>query len=205
MNESEITSILKCLGSRNQSYGKGEFIFSAEESKPAVGIVISGKAHVLKENILGDSMIIGFLKTGDMFGETFACMSVKVVPVTVIALEKSEVFWLDLNRIIHTCRSACSFHHQLILNLLKIVAEKNALLNQKMSYITHKTIRSRLEAYFQDLMERSGSYNFVVPLNRNELSDYLCIDRSAMCRELSHMKNDGILDYKGENFHWLNK
>jgi len=201
LKEAEITSVLKCLGSRNQRYLKGEYIFLAGESKPAVGIIISGKAQVLKENILGNSMIIGFLQTADMFGETFACMGKKTIPVTVIALETSEVLWLDLNCIIHTCQNACAFHHQLILNLLKIFADKNAFLNQKMSYITHKTIRSRLEAYFYDMMDQNGSPDFVIPLNRNELSDYLCIDRSAMCRELSNMKNDGVLDYKGANFH----
>ena len=201
LKESEITSVLKCLGSRSQKYFKGEYIFLAGESKPAVGIIISGKAQVSKENMLGDSMIIGFLQTADMFGETFAYMGKKIMPITVVASETSEVLWLDLNCIIHTCQNACAFHQQLISNLLKVFADKNAFLNQKMYYITHKTIRSRLEAYFYDIMEQNGSSDFVVPLNRNELSDYLCIDRSAMCRELSHMKKDGILDYKGQNFH----
>lgn len=205
LQETEISTVLNCLGSRKRSYPKGEFIFLAEQSQPAVGIMISGKAHVLKENVMGDSTIIGILNPGDMFGETFACMGKKVMPVTVAALEKSEILWLDLKRIVCTCQSACSFHQQLILNLLRIVAEKNAMLNKKMSYITHKTIRGRLEAYFYDLMDCSGSFKFVVPLNRNEMSDYLCIDRSAMCREISKMKSEGILDYKGQNFHWLDR
>lgn len=203
MEETDISAILKCLGSRRQSYPKGDFIFLAGQSAPAVGILLSGKAQVVKENILGDSMIIDSLETGDMFGETFACMGKKAIPVTVVALEKCEVLLLDAGRIVHTCQSACAFHQQLISNLLQIVAEKNAMLNQKMSYITHKTIRSRLEAYFYDMMERNGSYEFIVPFNRNELADYLCIDRSAMCRELSHMKSDGVLDYSGRNFCWL--
>ena len=203
MTEENITSILQCLGSRKKIYPKDDFIFLAGQSVPAVGILISGKAQVVKENMLGDSMIIGNLKAGDMFGETFACMGKKIIPVTVIAMESCEVLFIDISRIVHTCKSACAFHQQLITNLLRTVAEKNAFLHQKMSYITHKTIRSRLEAYFIDMIENSGSYKFTVPFNRNELSDYLCIDRSAMCRELSKMKNEGIIDYKGNNFHWL--
>ena len=203
IKEADITAVLNCLGSHKQSYPKDDFIFLAGQSVPAVGILLTGKAQVVKENILGDSMIIGTLEIGDMFGETFACMGKKTMPVSVVALEKCEVLLLDVSRIVHTCQSACPFHQQLISNLLRIVAEKNEMLNRKMSYITHKTIRSRLEAYFYDQMERSGSYEFSVPFNRNELADYLCIDRSAMCRELSHMKGDGILDYSGKHFHWL--
>jgi CRP-like cAMP-binding protein len=205
IQDTDIASMLKCLGSRKQSYQKGEFIFLAGKSAPAMGIVLSGKAEVVKENILGDSMIIGMLQPGNLFGETFACMGKKVMPLSVIVLEKCEVLLLDVSRIVHICHSACPFHQQLISNLLRIVAEENDMLNQKMSYITNKTIRNRLEAYFYDQMEHSGSHEFTIPFNRNELADYLCIDRSAMCRELSHMKSDGILDYSGKNFYWLKK
>ncbi|HEX3038122.1 MAG TPA: Crp/Fnr family transcriptional regulator [Oscillospiraceae bacterium] len=205
INEEDIPALLKCLGSHKQSYPKDDFIFLADESAPAVGILLSGKAQVIKENILGDSMIIGTLKDGDMFGETFACMGKETMPVSVVALEPCEVLLLDVGRIVHTCQTACPFHQQLISNLLRIMAGKNEILSRKMSFITHKTIRNRLEAFFYDQMEQSGTYKFTVPFNRNELADYLCIDRSAMCRELSHMKEDGILDYSGNNFHWLEK
>lgn len=202
IHEADILSMLKCLGNNMRSYAKGDFILFAGKSSPSLGILLSGKAQVIKENILGDSMIIESLKTADMFGETFACMGQKIMPVSVIASEKCEVLLLDVSRIVHTCQNACPFHQQLILNLLRIIAEKNALLSRKMSYITHKTIRKRLEAYFYDMIERTKSYEFTIPFNRSELSDYLCIDRSAMCRELSHMKNDGILNYKGNHFHF---
>lgn len=205
MEESEISSVLKCLDCHCQSYPKGDFIFLAGVSKSAVGILLLGEAQIIKENILGDSMIIGSLEAGDMFGETFACLENSAIPVTVIAKELCEVLFIDVSRIVHTCKSSCSFHQQLITNLLYIIAKKNALLNQKMSYITHKTIRCRLEAYFLDMIEYHRSYEFVIQYNRNELADYLCIDRSAMCRELSNMKSDGIINYSGKNIKWLKK
>jgi CRP-like cAMP-binding protein len=204
IKEADIPALLKCLGSRKQSYPKEDFIFLAGQSAPAVGILLSGKAQVIKENMLGDSMIIGTLIPGDMFGETYACMGKEAIPVSVVALEPCEALLLDVGRIVHTCQTACPFHQQLIANLLQIMARKNDMLNRKMSFITHKTIRSRLEAYFYDQMEQCGSYEFTLPFNRNELADYLCMDRSAMCRELSHMKEEGILDYSGNHFHWLN-
>ncbi|MDI6618419.1 MAG: Crp/Fnr family transcriptional regulator [Clostridiales bacterium] len=203
INEKNIKTMLKCLGNNKRNYTKGDFIFLAGKSAPFLCILLSGKAQVIKENILGDSMIIETLKAGDLFGETFACIGRKVMPVSVTALEKCEVLLLDVSRIVHTCQNACPFHQQLISNLLRIIAEKNALLNRKMSYITHKTIRKRLEAYFYDVAKSSGSYEFTIPFNQSELSGYLCIDRSAMCRELSHMKKDKILDYNGKHFYLL--
>ncbi|MDR3644276.1 MAG: Crp/Fnr family transcriptional regulator [Clostridia bacterium] len=205
VREQDISAMLKCLGSRRKSCPKGDFIFLAGKSAPAAGILISGKAQVVKENVQGDSMIIGSLEPGDLFGETFACMGQDVMPVSVVALEKCEALLLDVRRIVHTCESACPFHQQLISNLLRIIAEKNLMLSRKMSYITHKTIRSRLEAYLYDQMEYSGSNEFFIDFNRNELADYLCIDRSAMCRELSRLKEEGILDYHGSHFKWLGK
>lgn len=74
-------------------------------------------------------------------------------------------------------------------------------LNKKMSYITHKTIRGRLLAYLEDQAEEANSEKFEIPFNRNELSDYLCIDRSAMSRELSRMKKEGLLNFKKKTFH----
>lgn len=205
IDETDIYNVLKCLNSYTRFFLKGEFVFLAGESKPSVGILVSGETQITKENILGDSMIVGSFKAGDMFGETFACMGMKEIPVTVTALEKCEVLFIDVNRIIHTCKSACSFHQQLISNLLRIIAEKNIFLNQKMSYITHKTIRSRLEAYFCDIIEQSGSYTFTVPYNRNELADYLCTDRSAMSRELSKMQSEGIININKKIIKWLKK
>lgn len=205
INEPDIFSMLKCLNSHTEIYPKGDFIFLSGESKPRVGIIISGETQVLKENILGDSMIVGSFGIGEMFGETFACMRMKEMPVTVIASEKCEILFIDIDSVIHTCKSACSFHRQLISNLLKVIAEKNIFLNQKMSYITHKTIRGRLEAYFYDMIEQNGSYTVTLPYNRNELADFLCTDRSAMSRELSKMKTEGIIAVNKKTITWLKK
>ncbi|MDD2216709.1 MAG: Crp/Fnr family transcriptional regulator [Eubacteriales bacterium] len=196
----DIPSMLNCLGSQKLTYEKDSFIFLAEESRPKVGIMLCGKAQIIKENYFGDRTIIGSLESGDIFGETYACMGLSEIPVSVLATENSQALLLDMHKITHTCQSACTFHHQVITNLLKILAKKNTLLNAKMSYITHKTIRGRLEAYFNDQAEKTHSLEFKVPFNRNELADYLCIDRSAMCRELSRMKQEGLIDYHKNRF-----
>ncbi len=193
MTGDEIESILKCLNSKTKIYQKDEFIFLAGESKPAVGIIIYGKAQVIKENIQGDRLILRKFGTGEMFGETYAGMAIEVVPVSVSALEETKVVLFELKYILNTCKSACSFHQTLILNLMKNIAKKSAMLNEQMSYLSHKTIRGRLEAFLFEQADKNGSYSFNISFNRRELAEYLCMDRSAMLRELGKMKTEGAL------------
>ncbi len=200
IHSEELLALLACLQAKEQTVAKETFLFLAGKSKPQMGIVLSGQAQVIRENILGDRMIIGTLHPGSLFGETYACMDVPVMPVSVFAKESCQVLLFDIKKILHTCSSSCSFHHILIQNLMKIFAQKNAMLNQKMSYLSHKTIRSKLEAFLLDQAERQKSASFSLSLNRNELADYLCVDRSAMSRELGKMKEEGILDFQKNHF-----
>lgn len=200
IHEDDIPGMLKCLDCKIKTYHKDEFIFLAGESTPAVGILLAGKAQVIKENIHGDRLIIRKLSAGDMFGESYASMAVKVMPVSVYTLEETQVLLFDLKKIILTCKSACVFHQTLIMNLMKIIARKNAVLSEQMFYLSHKTIRSRMEAYLLDQADKHGSYTFSIPFKRNELAEYLCMDRSAMLRELGKMKEEGILSYNKNTF-----
>lgn len=145
-------------------------------------------------------MIIGMLEPGSLFGETYACMGLSRIPVSVGAIEDCSVLLLDINRMLKICNNSCVFHQRLVANLLNIIATKNMQLNRKMSYITHKTIRGRLLAYLEDQAEKANSDTFEIPFNRNELADYLCVDRSAMSRELGRMKKEGLLDFNRRTF-----
>lgn len=191
----DLPALLSCLQARERTVEKENFLFLAGESKPMMGVVLSGHAQVIRENILGDRMLIGSLPPGSLFGETYACMDLPVIPVSVVAKEACRVLLLDIQKVLHTCTAACSFHQTLIHNLMKTFAQKNAMLNRKMSYLSHKTIRGRLEAFFLDQAEQKQSPSFSIPFNRNELADYLCTDRSALSRELGNMKQDGLLDF----------
>ncbi len=200
MTEEEIKSMLQCLNSTTKTYRKDEFIFLAGKTKPTVGIVISGSAQVIKENIHGDRLILKKLEVGDMFGETYAGMGIDTVPVSVVATEEIQVILFELRYILGTCKSACVFHQTLILNLMQNIAKKSAMLNEQMTYLSHKTIRDRLEAYLYEQAEKSGSASFTIPFNRRELAEYLCMDRSAMIRELGKIKAEGIVSYDKNTF-----
>ena len=205
VDDKDIYPLLNCLSAKRQRYAKGDFIVLADETAPMLSVMLSGKAQIIKENVLGDSMIIGAVEASDLFGETFACMDLPFIPVSVIALEDCEVLQLDINHVVRTCPTSCPFHQQMIFNLLQVMAEKNMFLNKKMSYLTHKTIRSRLEAYFIDCMEQQHSPSFTIAFNRNELAEYLCADRSALSRELAKMQQQDLIDYNGRKFTWKEK
>lgn len=191
--ESELNPLLDCLSARAENYEKGSFIFLAGESIPRLGIVLSGSAEIVKENFYGGKTVLGTAKPSDLFGETFACMGLGAVGVSVIAQTRTEILFLDVKKVVGTCGNACAHHQRLILNLLKIIAEKNTALNNKIYYMSHRSIRERLEAYFEDMAEAAGSLKFVLPFNRSSLADYLCVDRSAMSRELGKMKKEGLI------------
>lgn len=191
----EIKSMLRCLNSTTKTYQKDEFIFLAGETKPAVGIVIYGSAQVIKENMQGDRLILKKLAVGDMFGETYAGMGIDTVPVSVVATQEIQVILFELRYILGTCKSACVYHQTLILNLMKNIAKKSAMLNEQMTYLSHKTIRGRLEAYLYEQADKTGGASFTIPFNRRELAEYLCMDRSAMIRELGKIKAEGIVSW----------
>lgn len=196
----EIETMLRCLNSRVRTFKKDEFVFLAGESAPKVGIVLAGLAQVIKENIHGDRLTMRTLGAGEMFGETYASLGVRVIPVSVIALEETRVIEFELKSLVLTCESACAFHRKLILNLMRIIAQKNAVLSEQMYYLSHKTIRGRLEAYLLDCADKSGSLTVNLPFNRREMAEFLCMDRTAMQREMAKMKEEGILDYYKNTF-----
>ncbi len=193
IEQQDISALLKCLNSKTRTYEKDEFIFMAGESVPNIGVILNGGAQVIKENSQGDRMILRKLKAGDLFGETYASMESETIPVSVCATRETQVLLFAMRKTMLTCESGCVYHQQLIMNLMKIIAKKNALLSEQMFYLSHKTIRGRLEAYFIDKAEKNPSGAFTLPFKRRELAEYLCVDRSAMSRELGRMKKEGFL------------
>lgn len=200
INETDINKLLVCLQGRLKNYQKGELIFVAGHTSPFVGIILSGTANIIKENLYADRMIIRKLTQGDMFGETYACMGLKSAQVSIEALSNTQVLAIDVERIVASCPNTCIFHRQLNMNLLKILSGKNIQLNQKMFYLSHKTIRNRILAFLYDEANQHKSRSFEISYNRNELSEFLCIDRSALSRELSNMKKEGLIDYNKNRF-----
>ena len=185
--------MLDCLGARTESYSKGTYILRDGEVPIAVGLLLTGSVFVIKEDYWGNRNIRAMITPGQVFAEAFACVQGAVMDVSVVAEKDSLVMWLDAGRILNTCPSACSFHQRMIRNLLSDLAEHDLKLNEKLSHITKRTTREKLLSYLSAEARRQGKSEFYIPLNRQQLADYLSIERSAMSAELSRMQKDGLL------------
>ncbi len=198
-----LSDMLSCLGAVRKQYLKNQSIILAGEEVTSLGIVLDGNVQIIKDDILGNRMIVAGLSVGDIFAETIVCAGIKESPVDVNACDNCSVLWVSIKRIISTCSNACSFHNRLVLNILELLATKNLYLNNKMEFLSKRTIREKIMTYLVFQKEMHQNSSFVIPLNRNEMADYLCVDRSAMSRELSKLREEGVIDYHKNQFHLL--
>lgn len=203
IDDSGLKTLLDCLSASLVPYEKNSFVFMADDAVTNIGVVLSGRVHVLKEDFWGNRSILDHIGPGGLFGEAFSCAEVPKLPVSVIAAEKSDILLVDYRRIIRTCTSACAFHTGLIQNMMRILARKNVMLTQKLEYVTRRTTREKLLSYLSAQAGQAGSNSFEIPYNRQELAEYLSVDRSAMSGELGRMRDDGILRFHRNSFELL--
>lgn len=200
INNEELASLLKCLQARVKIYEKNSYIFSEGGKVSEIGIIISGRVHIIKDDYWGNRSILSELNEGEMFGEAFSFAGEKSSPVSVLAVERCETLLINFNNILHACPTPCLHHTMIITNLIKILAKKTVLLTQKMQFITQKKTREKLLSYLSAQEKAANSSTFEIPFNRQELADFLSVDRSAMSNELSKMRNEGILDFDKNRF-----
>lgn len=200
ISREDLSGMLQCLGARSVSYEKGRTVFLEGDPALWVGVVLTGEVQILREDLDGNRSILAAAGPGQLFGEVFACAQLDRLPVTVIASADSRILQLACRRIIETCSQSCIFHSQLIHNLLKIVARKNLMLNQKIDFISRRTTREKLMAYLTAQAKAADSRIFSIPYNRQELADYLGVERSAMSAELGKLKKEGTIDFHRNHF-----
>jgi len=199
--ESEnIKCLLKCLSAKTENYRAKEAIFLAGNKYEYVGIVLSGQVQIVKEDFYGNKNIVASVEKGQLFGESFACADIKIIPVSVFAVEDCEIMLIDYRKIITTCQHNCSFYSKIIFNMLRIIAKKNIMISQKIEFISKRTTKEKLLAYLSLEAEKAGSNTFSIPYNRQELADYLSVDRSAMSAELCKLRDNGIIDFNKNKF-----
>lgn len=203
IEQDKIEAMLACLAAREMEYKKDAYILSAGNAAKEVGIVLSGSVNVIKEDYWGNRAIIAKMTAGEMFAEAFSCADTDKLPVSVVAAEKTEVLFIDYRRIITTCSSACVFHTLLINNMLHILAKKNIMLTQKIEHTSRRTTREKLLSYLSAVAITAKSNSFEIHFNRQELADYLCVDRSAMSSELCKLRDEGVLEFNKNHFELL--
>ncbi|GHV70036.1 cyclic nucleotide-binding protein [Spirochaetia bacterium] len=200
VSDTDIDKLFTCLGGRRKSFEKEAYIYRERDECTALGIVLSGTLHILRDDFWGNRKIVEQIKCGEQFGAAFVCAGIKHIPVSVIAMEKSEVLFLDYNRLITACPKVCSCHTQMIKNLIRSLAEKSNILLAKNDIQSRHSTREKLLAYLSAQAKKENSRSFDIPFNREELAAYLSVDRSAMSAELCRMRDDGILSFKKNKF-----
>ena len=188
-------TMLGCIGYHVGTFRKGDIVGFEEENMKYIGIVLSGAVDMVKEDLWGNKTMLVRICRNEVFGETFACGSDNLSVVTFLVSEDAKVLFLPFNRVMHSCTMACQFHHRLIENMVRVIADKNRDLMRKVEVVSKRTIREKLLAYLSLQAQTQNSRYFEIPLGRVELAEYLCVDRSALTRELAKMKEEGLIDY----------
>ena len=200
VDAADIETMLPCLNAKTREFQRGEVIHHAGTQIQSMGFVLSGSISIENDDVWGNKSILDRVQPGQVFGETYSCVPNEPLMVSVVAAQPCRVLFLDTSRVIHVCPRACEFHNALIRNLLSISSQKNLNLSRRIFHTSSKSIRGRLLSYlsFQSIL--NGSRDFHIPFNRQQLADYLSVDRSAMSNELSKMQRDGLLQVNRNHF-----
>mgnify|MGYP003288907826 FL=1 len=203
VGEEEIGAMLNCLQARLCTYKKGEYVLRQGEHLDKILVLVGGKLHIQRDDYWGNRSIINMVSVGEMFGEAYVAPESGTLMNDVLAVEDSVVVFFDVKRIITVCSSACRFHSIVVQNLFFAISEKNRKLVQKLTFMTKRTTREKLIAYLSEEAKRQNSSSFFIPFNRQQLADFLSVDRSAMSNELCKMRDEGLIEFEKSCFKLL--
>ena len=200
ISEEEVTAMLSCLNAEERSFPKEAFVLRAGDTAGLIGLVLSGSVLVIQEDIWGNRNILSKAGPGQTFAAAFACAPGSVLNVSVVAETPVTALFLDVKRILTVCPSACAHHSRIIRNLLGELAEKNLRFGEKLTHMGQRTTRSKLMSYLSAEAQRRGAVEFDIPFSRQQLADFLGVERSGLSLELGKMKQDGLLDFHKSHF-----
>lgn len=196
----ELTAMLACLKAEKKDFPKEAFVLRAGDTAEAIGLVLAGTVLIVQEDIWGNRNILSKAGPGQTFAAAYACAPGSRLNVSVLAETPVAVLFLNVKRILNVCPSACAHHSRVIRNLLGELAGKNLRLGEKLTYMGQRTTRAKIMSYLSAEAQRLGTYEFDIPFSRQQLADYLGVERSGLSLELGKMKKDGVLDYHKSHF-----
>ena len=200
ISETELAAMLACLETREERFPKDTFLLRTGDTAESIGLVLSGSVLVVQEDIWGNRNILSRTAPGQTYAAAFACAPNSVSNVSVVTETPTTVLFLNVKRLLTVCPSACAHHSRIIRNLLSDLAGKNLLLNEKLTHIAQRTTRAKLMSYLSAEAQRLGAYEFDIPFSRQQLADYLAVERSGLSLELGKMRSEGLLDFHKSHF-----
>lgn len=200
IDDESLSRMLTCLGAKREKFEKRNDILSEGVRAKDIGIMISGEAQEVRLDYFGNRSIISEISSSEVFGEDFACAEAGELPISVVATEPCEVMFIDCAHILHTCHNNCGFHQQLIYNLMKILASKTLKFHERIEITSHRTTREKLLAYLDIESKKQGKRSFEIPFDRQELADYLEVERSGLSAEISKLRSEGMIKSEKNRF-----
>lgn len=192
--------MLSCLETREERFPKDTFLLRTGDTAESIGLVLSGSVLVVQEDIWGNRNILSKAGPGQTFAAAYACAPGSLLNVSVLAETPVTAMFLNVKRVLNVCPSACEHHSRIIRNLLGELAEKNLRFGEKLTHMGQRTTRAKLMSYFSAEAQRLGTYEFDIPFSRQQLADYLAVERSGLSLELSKMRSEGLLDFHKSHF-----
>ena len=204
MGQNDIFSMLECLSAKEMHFNKGEFVFHYGEIINHVGLVLTGSVHIIKEDFWGNRTILTNILPSNLLGETYACVPAAALEVSAIAAIDCDMLLLDVHKMLSPCTNSCNFHVALIHNFLTDLAAKNLMLTKKIEHMSKRSTREKLLSYLSTESLKTKCSSFDIAFDRQQLADYLSVDRSAMSNELCKLRAEGFLSFHKNHF-TLNK
>ena len=200
VSDTEISAMLSCLQTKLLTFQKGDYVFREGERIDNITVLVKGKLLVQHDDFWGNRNIVNVIRVGEMFGEAYVAPESGSLLNDVIAEEDSAVIFFDVRKILTVCSTACRFHSMVIQNLFFAISEKNRKLVQKIGHMSKRSTRAKLLSYLSEEAKRQNSSHFTIPFTRQQLADFLCVDRSAMSNELCKMRDEGLLQFDKNQF-----
>ena len=200
ITQEDLQALLNCVQAWRRQYARGAVIFQRGEQIEAFGLVLSGAVHIAKEDFWGNRTILGIAGPGEVFGESYACLGEERLEVSAVAAEETEALFIKAEQVLTGCSQACDFHKRLSRNLMAMLARKNLELTRKMGHMARRSMRDKLLSYLSAQAMRAGQAEFEIPMDRQQLADYLAVDRSAMSATLGKLRDEGILTFRKNHF-----
>ncbi len=202
-SDEDIEAMLGCLQAKFCAYKKGEYVLREGERIERLMMLVKGELHIQRDDYWGNRSIISMVGVGEMFGEAYAAPESGPLMNDVLAVEDSAVIFLDIGKLLTVCPNGCKFHAMAVKNLFFAISEKNRKLVRKLGYMSQRTTREKLIAYLSEEAKRHNSGSFSIPFNRQQLADFLSVDRSAMSNELCRLRNEGLIEFEKNRFRLL--
>ncbi|MBQ8880086.1 MAG: Crp/Fnr family transcriptional regulator [Clostridia bacterium] len=198
--EDDLVRMLTCLSAKTVFFDKKYTVFAEGTTASHIGILLSGEVQIELNDYYGNRSILESVSPSEIFAEAYACSGTEPLPFSVVSSEPSEVMLIECSHILEICHNGCGFHHKLIYNLMKALAVKNLRFHKKIEITSKRTTREKLLTYLSLEKKRHGKASFDIPFDRQELADYLEVERTGLSAEISKLKSEGVIDCRKNHF-----